>query len=164
MGPLIDKKGPKFGIIITAIAWTVGIILTIVAGVTYKTTIVQVDGVDVIYVHKLRILAYIASAILSFGMGSVFVIGRQFLLELAPPERIGQYMGFKKISGKVSAALGPLIFSGVLSAVISFGKTLAYQMAILSLLAFFLIGFAITLFIRNYHPQYLEGKRFPYKK
>ncbi|NHK31355.1 MAG: MFS transporter [Asgard group archaeon] len=164
MGPIIDKRGPKFGIIITAIAWTVGIILTVVAGVTYKTTMVQVDGFDVIYVHKLRILAYIASAILSFGMGSVFVIGRQFLIELAPPERIGQYMGFKKISGKVSAALGPLIFSGVLSAVIVFGKTLAYQMALLSLLAFFLIGFAITLFIRNYHPQYLEGKRFPYKK
>ncbi len=164
MGPIIDKRGPKFGIIITTITWSIGIILTIIAGVTYKTTIISENGFDLVLVHKLRILAYIASAILSFGMGSVFVIGRQFLLELAPPERIGQYMGFKKISGKVSAALGPLIFSGVLSAVIPFGKTLAYQMAILSLLGFFLIGFVITQFIRNYHPQYLEGKRFPYKK
>ncbi|NHJ48768.1 MAG: MFS transporter [Asgard group archaeon] len=160
MGPIIDKRGPKFGILITAIAWTTGIILTVVAGVTFKVT--QVG--NVVYIHKLRVLAYVAAAILSFGMGSVYVIGRQFILELAPPEKIGQYMGFKKISGKISTAFGPLIFSGVLSIVIPFGKTLAYQIAILSLLVFFLIGFVILVFIKNYHPLYLKGKRYPYKE
>ena len=160
MGPVIDRKGPKFGVIITAIAWTIGIVLTVLAGVTYKTVLVGNKTV----IYKLRILAYFAAAILSFGMGSVFVIGRQFILELSPPEKIGQYMGFKKISGKISAALGPLIFSGILSIVLPFGKTLAYQMAILSMLAFFIIGFVVVLFIKDNHARYLEGDRFPYKE
>ncbi|TET28308.1 MAG: MFS transporter [Candidatus Heimdallarchaeota archaeon] len=160
MGPVIDRKGPKFGVIITAIAWTVGIILTVLSGVTYKTVVIG----NITYVYKLRFLAYIAAAILSFGMGSVFVVGRQFILELCPPEKIGQYMGFKKISGKVSAAVGPLLFSGILALTLPFGKTLAYQIAILSLLVFFLIGFVIILFIKNNHAKYLKGERFPYKE
>jgi UMF1 family MFS transporter len=159
MGPVIDKKGPRFGIILTAISWSLGIVLAVVAGVTYKTV---TEG-HIIYIHKLRILAYVASFVLAFGMGSVFIVGRQFILELAPPEKIGQYMGFKKISGKVSAALGPVIFSSVLTVLIRFGKTFAYQMAILSLLLFFLIGFVVLVRIRNYHPLYLKGKRYPYK-
>ena len=160
MGPVIDRKGPKFGVIITAIAWTIGIILTVLSGVTYKTVVIG----NITYVYKLRFLAYIAAAILSFGMGSVFIVGRQFILELCPPEKIGQYMGFKKISGKISAAIGPLIFSGVLALVYPYGKTLAYQIAILSLLVFFLIGFVIILFIKNNHAKYLKGERFPYKE
>jgi len=160
MGPVIDRKGPKFGVIITAISWTIGILLTVFAGITYKT--VQVGNQTIVY--KLRILAYFAAAVLSFGMGSVFVIGRQYILELSPPEKIGQYMGFKKISGKISAALGPLIFSGVLSIVIPYGKTLAYQIAILSMLAFFIIGFVVVLFIKDNHARYLKGERFPYKE
>ncbi len=160
MGPVIDRKGPKFGVIITAIAWTIGIILTVLSGVTYKTVVIG----NITYIYKLRFLAYIAAAILSFGMGSVFIVGRQFILELCPPEKIGQYMGFKKISGKISAAIGPLIFSGVLALVYPYGKTLAYQIAILSLLVFFLIGFVIILFIKNNHAKYLKGERFPYKE
>ncbi|MCK5299302.1 MAG: MFS transporter, partial [Candidatus Heimdallarchaeota archaeon] len=160
MGPVIDRKGPKFGVIITAIAWTIGIILTVLSGVTYKTIVIG----NITYIYKLRFLAYIAAAILSFGMGSVFIVGRQFILELCPPEKIGQYMGFKKISGKISAAIGPLIFSGVLALVYPYGKTLAYQIAILSLLVFFLIGFVIILFIKNNHAKYLKGERFPYKE
>ncbi|MBK5112564.1 MAG: MFS transporter [Candidatus Heimdallarchaeota archaeon] len=160
MGPVIDRKGPKFGVVITAIAWIIGIILTVLAGVTYKTVIIGNKTV----IYKLRILAYFAAAVLSFGMGSVFVIGRQFILELCPPEKIGQYMGFKKISGKVSAALGPLIFSGVLSLVLPYGKTLAYQIAILSMLVFFLVGFVVILFIKNNHARYLKGERYPYKE
>ncbi|GAH44862.1 unnamed protein product, partial [marine sediment metagenome] len=58
----------------------------------------------------------------------------------------------------------PLIFSGVLALVYPYGKTLAYQIAILSLLVFFLIGFVIILFIKNNHAKYLKGERFPYKE
>jgi len=160
MGPIIDKRGPRFGIIITATAWVLGICLAIAAGVTYKVSVVN----HTVILHKLRFLAYLASAVLSFGMGAVWVVGRQYILELAPTEKIGQYLGFKKISGKVSTAFGPLIFSTILAAAMPFGKTRAYQLAILSLLGFFIIGFVFIIFIKNYHPLYLQGQRYPYKK
>ncbi len=146
MGPTIDKRGPKFGLVITAIAWGLGIILIVLAGIN----------------SKIRFFVYIGSIFLSFGMGSVFIVGRQFILELSPPNKIGQYMGFKKISGKASAALGPLIFSSILASGKLLGKTIAYQLAISSLLGFFAIGVVIGLFIKNYHPLYIKGQRFPY--
>ena len=160
MGPIIDKRGPRFGIIITAVAWVVGICLAIIAGVTYKVEIVD----HTVVLHKLRILAYFASAILSFGMGAIWVVGRQYILELAPTEKIGQYLGLKKISGKVSTAFGPLVFSSILAATMRFGKTVAYQLAITSLIGFFIIGFIFIIFIKNYHPLYLQGKRYPYSE
>ncbi len=161
MGPIIDKRGPRFGIIITTSAWAVGIVLAVLAGVTYKTTFDPEIG---IIEHKLKILAYFASIVLSFGMGAIWVIARQYILELAPPKKIGQYMGIKKISGKASAAFGPLIFSLILSASLPLGKTLAYQIAIISLLGTFFLGFIILLFIKNNHQRYLKGERFPYGK
>ncbi|MBN1330076.1 MAG: MFS transporter [Candidatus Heimdallarchaeota archaeon] len=163
MGPIIDKRGPRFGIIITTVAWAVGITLAVLAGVTYKTTIDLHDGSTII-IHKMKMLAYFASIVLSFGMGAIWVIARQYILELAPPKKIGQYMGLKKISGKASAAMGPLIFSLILSASLHLGKTIAYQIAILSLMGTFIIGFIILLFIKNNHKRYLDGERFPYKK
>ncbi|NHJ87590.1 MAG: MFS transporter [Asgard group archaeon] len=147
VGPLIDKKGPKFGLIVTAVTWGFGILISVLAGIH----------------EKARFLAYIGSAVLAFGMGSVWVTGRQYILELSPTNKIGQYMGFKKISGKVSAALGPVIYSSVLKvAQQGLAKTAAYQIAIISLLFFFIIGFIVTLFVKNYHPQYLTGQRYPY--
>jgi len=163
MGPIIDRRGPRFGIIITATAWVTGIILVVLAGVQYKTTHVIIGGEPVTLVHHMRILAYFGSAILAFAMGAIWIIARQFILELAPPEKFGQYMGFKKISGKASAAFGPLIFSGILALTLPLGKTLAYQISILSLLVFFIAGVIVLLFIKNNHQLYLKGERFPYK-
>ena len=35
------------------------------------------------------------------------------IIELAPKEKFGEYFGFSKLSGKVSSALGPLLWSAV---------------------------------------------------
>ena len=39
---------------------------------------------------------------------------RVFRLRSAPKEKFGEYMGFSKLSGKVSASLGPLIWAAVI--------------------------------------------------
>ncbi|RLI69694.1 MAG: hypothetical protein DRO63_00280, partial [Candidatus Gerdarchaeota archaeon] len=38
---------------------------------------------------------------------------RAMVTELAPKEKFGEYFGFSKLSGKVSASIGPLVWSGV---------------------------------------------------
>lgn len=47
------------------------------------------------------------------ALGGTWVAQRAMVTELAPKEKFGEYFGFSKLSGKVSASLGPLIWSGV---------------------------------------------------
>ncbi len=167
MGPIIDKKGPKLGLLITTIAFCSGIILAACAGLTYKTEVLIIDtgagySISTTIIHKLTKLVYPASILLSFGMGSVWVVGRQYTFELAPPEKVGQYIGIKSLSGKLSASFGPLIFSSVLRASIDLGKSTGYMIAISTLGGIFFIGFLISLFIKDKHKEYLKGERFPY--
>lgn len=169
MGPIIDRKGPKLGLLITTFAFCSGIILAACAGLTYKTETILIDtgagySISTTLIHKLTKLVYPAAILLSFGMGSVWVVGRQYTFELAPPEKIGQYIGIKSLSGKLSASFGPLIFSAVLKSTIGLGKSIGYMIAISTLMGIFLIGFLISLFIKDKHKEYLRGERFPYRK
>jgi len=169
MGPIIDKKGPKLGLLITTITFCSGIILAACAGLTYKTETILIDtgagySIAATITHKLTKLVYPAAILLSFGMGSVWVVGRQYTFELAPPEKIGQYIGIKALSGKISASFGPLIFSSILRASIGLGKSVGYMIAISTLMGIFLIGFLISLFIKDKHKEYLKGERFPYSE
>lgn len=47
------------------------------------------------------------------ALGGTWVAQRAMVVELAPKEKFGEYFGFSKLSGKVSASLGPLVWSGV---------------------------------------------------
>ncbi|MBD3193083.1 MAG: MFS transporter [Candidatus Heimdallarchaeota archaeon] len=47
------------------------------------------------------------------ALGGTWVAQRAMITELAPKEKFGEYFGFSKLSGKVSASLGPLVWSGV---------------------------------------------------
>jgi len=49
------------------------------------------------------------------ALGGTWVAQRAMVTELAPKEKFGEYFGFSKLSGKVSAAIGPLIWTAVFS-------------------------------------------------
>lgn len=82
------------------------------------------------------------------ALGGTWTAQRVMVVELAPKEKFGEYFGFSKLSGKVSSALGPIIFGAILLAydpTIGF-KSYGIAMAVVG--GIMLIGLVIIAFIR----------------
>ncbi len=47
------------------------------------------------------------------GMGGVWVVSRTLLIELCPPEKIGEFFGIYGLAGKMASILGPLLWGSV---------------------------------------------------
>jgi len=148
LGPLTDKRGPKFTIKIVGIGWIIAMILFLIAGI-----------------GPIPAQIMFAGAVLSgMCMGGTWVVGRQFVIELAPPDRLGQYFGFQKLSGKISASIGPIIFSLALNLGLNVLADIpaSYKVGIFSLLIFFILGLVVLLQVTDYHEPFLSGNRAPY--
>ncbi len=153
IGPIADKKGPKFAFYVVGTAWIIAILILIFSGV-------NVFGVQIP-----PQLAYLSAVLVGMALGGTWVVQRQMVIELAPPDDVTQYFGFSKFTGKISAAFGPMLYSGVQYIVITFFGVdipLSHRIAIASLLVFFIIGVAIFLLITDYHERYVAGERAPY--
>ncbi|MCE7741949.1 MAG: MFS transporter [Candidatus Heimdallarchaeota archaeon] len=155
VGFLLDKWGPKKNFIINACAWFIAVVIGILA-------CIEVNGEPLLPWQVLIPSAFF----IGVGFGGLWIIGRQFVLEVAPPDRVTQYQGFKQIAGRVSAIVSPLMFLGFMAIGASIGLSIPNQFAIAlsPLLLFFIIGY---FFIRKYvsvHKEYLAGERAPYKK
>lgn len=122
-GWLADRIGPKRTLLLVLASWVVG--LLVIGLVLERTTFL------------------IAGAILGSGLGGVAVTDRLLLLRLAPAERVGEMFGLFGLVGKLSAVVGPLIYGGIVLILQPQLGTLAYQVAILSLLVLMLVGVAI---------------------
>ena len=85
-----------------------------------------------------RPLAFIA---LGGGIGIVLggsqALSRSLFSQLIPPGREGEYFGLYEISDKGTSWLGPLLFGA------AYDLTRSYRVAIISLLAFFVVGFVL---------------------
>lgn len=124
-GWLNDRIGPKRTLMLVLAAWAVGLlVLTMV-------------------LEPLPFL--VAGAILGAGLGGVGVTDRLLLMRLAPPERIGEMLGIYGLVGKLSAVIGPIVYTSILAALLPTLDRGAYQVAIASLLGLLLVGVAFML-------------------
>ncbi len=167
-GILMDRIGPKKNFMINITAWGIAIILAIVAtslnGYHLANGIhLNEAGTASAWAYKIMFAMVIPVGI---GFGGIWIIGRQFIYQIAPPSKVTQYMGFKQISGRVSAIVSPLIFSGFIAMSESLGLSIPYSftVALIPLVVFFLIGFIIITRYKSVHEEYLDGERAPYKK
>ncbi|HET9417433.1 MAG TPA: hypothetical protein VFP30_07835, partial [Candidatus Limnocylindria bacterium] len=83
----------------------------------------------------------VAGAVLGAGLGGVGVTDRLLLMRLAPPERIGEMLGVYGLVGKLSAVIGPILYTSIVAALLPSMDRGAYQVAIASLLGLLAIGF-----------------------
>ena len=160
-GYMLKKWGPKISFIISGFAWMGALIIFMFAGLQFKTTIVGATT----YIHFLPWwLAFIGAFFIGIGFGGVWIIGRQFIMVLAPPSKIAQYGGFQKIAGRVSAIVSPLIFSGMmfLGSRLNMANNHSYRLALGSVLLFFIIGTILISFIKDPFRRYQAGERAPY--
>ncbi|GGD74827.1 MFS transporter [Paenibacillus nasutitermitis] len=80
---------------------------------------------------------YILAFMVGLVQGGSQAIARSIYANLVPPSRTAEFFGFLSLSSKFSSVMGPLIFSIVGT------LTGSSRLAILSLVAFFVIGIAL---------------------
>jgi UMF1 family MFS transporter len=124
-GRLCDRFGPKRTLLWVLLSWTVGLLL--------------------IGLWLDRIPFLIAGAILGSGLGGVAVTDRLLLLRLSRPNEVGEMLGLYGMAGKLSAVIGPLMYGGIVFVMDpERNGPIAYQVAILSLLALMVVGYLIV--------------------
>jgi UMF1 family MFS transporter len=123
-GYLADRWGPKRTLLVVLLSWVVGLLII---------GLVPSKGVFLI-----------AGAILGSGLGGTAVTDRLLLLRLTPPARVGEMFGLFGLAGKFSAVIGPIAFGAIVFLLVDSLGTVAYQIAILSLLSLMILGWWIV--------------------
>ena len=129
MGWLTDRIGPK-RTMLTA-AGSMIACLTIAGSVSFRPVLLP--------------------AILVFGsagLAGTWVAGRKFLLEVAPPDKVGEFFGLYGVTVKLSV-FGCTLFSAL-------ADTAGYRVALLSLLGPMVVG---TVFLALARPQRIDSSR-----
>ncbi len=126
----IDVWGPKKVVMLSLGLWV----------------IVAVTAFFVQTKHQFWIVAPCAG----LGLGTVQAASRAFFTQFVPAGKEAEYFGVYSLAGKSSAVIGPIFFGYVST---TFGSQ---RPAILSVAAFFLVGFIILLFVRGGGPNIHE--------
>ncbi len=124
-GFINDRLGSKRSLNISLVLWMVVLI-------------------SAIFITDKAIFQYGIATLAGVALGSTWVAARTMMIELSPPEHLGEFMGIYNLTGKFAAVLGPLIWG--LSLTIfdpNVVGRVGYQVAIGSLLAMIVLGFAI---------------------
>jgi UMF1 family MFS transporter len=81
------------------------------------------------------------------ALGSTWTSARTMMVELSPPDKLGEFMGIYNLTGKFSAVLGPALWGTTLLVLNPdvVGKHLAYGVAIGTLLLMVVVGLLIHL-------------------
>jgi MFS transporter, UMF1 family len=90
-----------------------------------------------------RTVFLVVAAIAGVALAGTWASDRVFLLRLAPPERVGQFMGLYGLAGKFSAVTGPIIWGITLALLEPRIGVDAYRLAILSQLVLMFAGIAV---------------------
>lgn len=125
-GYLTDKIGPKRSLNVSLLLWGVVFIFAIAAPPS-------------------TLFFFIGGPLAGIALGSVWVAARTLMIELTPPERLGEFMGIYNLTGKFSGVIGPLVWGLTLflfDPAAGWGKT-GYQIAVASLLVLVVIGFIL---------------------
>lgn len=94
------------------------------------------------------ILSLLVGIIAGPALGGTWVAQRIMVVELAPQEKFGEFMGFSEISNKASSAIGPLVWGAILLTFDLIGK-IAYGFALISVGLILVIGIVIISFVKT---------------
>jgi UMF1 family MFS transporter len=78
-------------------------------------------------------LFWLVGPIAGVGMGGVWVVSRIIIIELSPPEKVGEFFGLYGFAGKAASIFGPMLWGVVVWALDSTG-TFKYRVAVTVLL------------------------------
>lgn len=137
-----DTLGPKRVVMTMLVQWSV-----VVAGAFFVRRDLELalpwaePGETLLITMKVQF--YIVAVLAGSGLGAIQASSRAFMSTLVPPGREGDYFGFYHLCGKSAAVMGPLLFGWM--SVATGGDQ---RQAILSVLALFVVGAVLLLFVR----------------
>ncbi|MGQ0563034.1 MAG: MFS transporter [Gemmatimonadota bacterium] len=95
---------------------------------------------------------WVAASLIGLMMGPNQSASRSLLSKLTPDERQAEFFGLYSFSGKLSSLLGPLVYGSVVA------QTGDHKLAMASIIAFFVIGGAVLLFVREAEGMRMAGR------
>ncbi len=157
VGLFADKYGPRKTLFLITFLWLLSMTLAFFTNITdHSAKELGLAGPTAPW------LVYVFPIIVGPALGGTWVVQRQYLTELSPPKKVGNYFGFANIFGRISAAFGPIIFTKMID---FFWLELGYSINVSTRLGIFvlgtllIIGFVILLFVKDPHEYYLKGAK-----
>jgi UMF1 family MFS transporter len=99
------------------------------------------SGDELIPAPNVAVMFMLVGALLGIVLGGSQALSRSLFSQLIPKGKEGEYFGLYEISDKGTSWMGPLLFG------ITYQATGRYDIAIISLIIFFVIGFVLLLAI-----------------
>ena len=109
IGWLVKHKGTIFSYSTVLYLWITSLFLTMVSSE--------------------ETLFWIAGSLAGLGIGGVWVVSRTIVIELSPPEKIGEFFGLYSLTGKMASIIGPLLWGGTVWT-LQDTQTLKYRAAV----------------------------------
>ena len=144
IGKFGEKYGAKKTFYLVGALW--GIALTIGIVLIFTTSSIDI-GANLPFIFSI-IMGMVAGA----ALGGTWTAQRIMVVELAPKEKFGEFFGFSKLSGKLSSAIGPLIWGTVMITSDVIGKA-AYGWAMISVGIILALGIFILSFVQKESSQ-----------
>jgi len=95
-----------------------------------------------------KIVFWVVGPLVGICLGATWTSARVLVVDLSPPQMVGEVFGFYGLVGKSASIIGPLIW-GLCAWAFGFLGILKYRLAILSLLPFLVLGFIILQKVPN---------------
>ncbi len=127
-GWVTDRLGAKRTLMVVLCIWIAGLVMAIVSFSTF--------------------MFWMVGPIVGIALGGTWVSARALVVDLSPPEKIGEIYGLYNMGGKFGFILGPLVWGAIVWAFGGFG-ILKYRIAIGSLLLFLAGGLYILRKVPN---------------
>jgi UMF1 family MFS transporter len=87
------------------------------------------------------VLFFALAALIGFVLGGSQALSRSLYSQMIPGGKEAEYFSLYEISDRSTSALGPVLFA------VAYEVTGSYRVSIISLVAFFLLGFAVLLWV-----------------
>ncbi|MFV2014112.1 MAG: MFS transporter, partial [Candidatus Heimdallarchaeota archaeon] len=150
IGMYVDRKGPRKGLLLVTLLWTSAILVAFFTNLQIGES------------RTPEFMVYLVGMLSGPAIGGTWVVQRQYVIELAPIQKIGNYFGFTNIFGRVSAAVGPLIWatSVYIFGLLNFNSNMSTRISILILGIIMIFGFYIIYSkVEDVHDHFLNGAR-----
>ena len=134
-GFIADRVGARNTLVMVLIGWIFSV------GIAVSTRNLPILG--------------IMGALIGIFLGATWTVTRPFLIELSPPEMLGEFFGLYSLSGRFASMIGPLIWGAVVTLAKPLGVN-RYRLAVVTLIVLLIAGLKVLWGV----PSYLPRKNF----